>query len=381
MAHHLRKAERHERLYALICKPWFELKLQHASVHAFVDDLDVAISVALAQSGPEALVQTMRLSTVESVLQAVGDKIPDEWLGLLIRIGQVSRAKALVAAADPIKRSHIYLDLAQALGGPGYGSAARSALAEAFEASLQIAASVERAKALSITAEHFAGLAERTKAREAATLASAAALAGREENASATFAYSDFDALFEHLISVFVEVGEYDRALALVQEIRAPLVRAHKLIETALRLAPVEGHDRSSQILDQALHLTASVSKSPVELSTLRRVAVASIKLDQAEKAFRVVRKIGSEHGLLEEAVAMTEVGLALVKAGSVETALAAAQGALKAGGIINGTRAGGAKVVSEFLIPLADLLRFVGEPAKAQRTLEDAFCRVLRDH
>ncbi len=113
---HLVDAGQHETLYALIDKPWMDLKFKRTfSHHSFAKDVALAIEMAAADKTARGLIQLVRNCLIYATLTQVTSQVSPELLGPSAQTGQADKAlaKALADAAlrgDP----EAYLAIARA---------------------------------------------------------------------------------------------------------------------------------------------------------------------------------------------------------------------------------------------------------------------------
>jgi tetratricopeptide (TPR) repeat protein len=129
LAAHLRDARQHQRLYALIDKPWMDLKRERtASQRAFAQDVEVALQAAAAGQPPNVM-QEVRCSLIFATLGGLATSSPPIALAVLAYAGQLETARGLAALMqDRIRQVEAYLGMAAALRGRGRTAAAQSML-------------------------------------------------------------------------------------------------------------------------------------------------------------------------------------------------------------------------------------------------------------
>ncbi|MCL7454320.1 MAG: hypothetical protein M8467_14875 [Anaerolineae bacterium] len=131
LAVHLRNAGQYRRLYALIDKPWMELKREQTASHrAFAQDVEVALQAAEAEQPPQ-VVQEVRCSLIYATLGKLATNCPPVALAVLAYVGQVEAARGLAALMqDRARQVEAYLEMAAALGAGAHAAAAQSMLSE-----------------------------------------------------------------------------------------------------------------------------------------------------------------------------------------------------------------------------------------------------------
>ena len=263
-AQHLAEANQKEALYALIDKPWMDVKFECTySHHAFAEDVVLAIEVAGAEDPPN-LVQVVRDCLIYATLGSLATNVPPWVMGVLSQVGQVAKARGYATLMqDAQKQSDAYRLIGEALLARKQLEEAKEVLGQAFAAAEAIgnkeykkftmigmgAAEQAKADALIGVAQALAQAGEKERAAEAANRALAAAKAIDDRRSSWEFKAKTLIKVAQALDQM-EEMDGLNQVLMAAETIEDEECKAYVLSELAQALAQADEFDRALAVAE-----------------------------------------------------------------------------------------------------------------------------------
>jgi tetratricopeptide (TPR) repeat protein len=280
-AQHLVEAEEREALYALISKRWLALKIARTySYHPFAEDVNLAIQIAKSEAPPN-WVQLIRNCLTYATFISLAYFVPPTALGVLIRLGQTSRALGYAALMENLEhQSRAYNSIGQAFLARGEREEAITILKQALE-KIEVIDEFTKVKELSDV------IRTAVQARDKTILVYALAIAKeiRDEEYQLKGIYN--------VLQAFIEIREFEEALKAVEIIKDGQIRdtLRQMVQAAKLGLTKERKIRTADDINIRDKLSTSSHASQIltHVRELDRIlAIINVIPDEENKAFRL---------------------------------------------------------------------------------------------